>query len=81
MQDEEDLSFAIPTNRLRDVGETVKQYDEHFWRNGHSPQIIVFDDSTPTNQERSISRCWRQQKRITTYITSALVRKNSSLPI
>ena len=52
MQDEEDLSFAIPTNRLRDVGETVKQYDEHFWRNGHSPQIIVFDDSTPTNQEK-----------------------------
>src|SRR6202167_6164703 len=51
MQNEEDLSFAIPTNRLRDVGETVEQYDEHFWRNGHSPQIIVFDDSTPTNQE------------------------------
>jgi hypothetical protein len=52
MQDEDDLSFAIPTNRLRDVGETVEQYDEHFWRNGHSPQIIVFDDSTPTNQEK-----------------------------
>jgi hypothetical protein len=52
MQNEEDLSFAIPTNRLRDVGETVEQYDEHFWRNGHSPQIIVFDDSTPTNQEK-----------------------------
>jgi hypothetical protein len=52
MQDEDDLSFAIPTYRLRDVGETVEQYDEHFWRNGHSPQIIVFDDSTPTNQEK-----------------------------
>ena len=52
MQDEDDLSFAIPTNRLRDVGETVEQYDEHFWRNGHSPQIIVFDDSTPANQEK-----------------------------
>jgi hypothetical protein len=52
MQDEDDLSFAIPTNRLRDVGETVEHYDEHFWRNGHSPQIIVFDDSTPTNQEK-----------------------------
>jgi hypothetical protein len=52
MQNEEDLSFAIPTNRLRDVGETVEQYDEHFWRNGHSPQIVVFDDSTPTNQEK-----------------------------
>jgi len=52
MQAGEDLSFAIPTNRLRDVGETVEQYDEHFWRNGHSPQIIVFDDSTPANQEK-----------------------------
>jgi hypothetical protein len=30
MQDEDDLSFAIPTNRLRAVGETVEQYDEHF---------------------------------------------------
>src|ERR1700683_699941 len=52
MQDEDDLCFVIPTYRLRDVGETVEQYDEHFWRNGHSPQIIVFDDSTPTNQEK-----------------------------
>jgi hypothetical protein len=52
MQSEDDLSFAIPTYRLRDVGETVEQYDEHFWRNGHSPQIIVFDDSTPANQEK-----------------------------
>src|ERR1700692_2205498 len=52
MQDEDNLSFVIPTNRLRDVGETVEQYDEHFWRNGHSPQIIVFDDSTPANQEK-----------------------------
>src|ERR1700722_3940620 len=52
MQDEDDLSFVIPTHRLRDVGETVEQYDEHFWRNGHSPQIIVFDDSTPASQEK-----------------------------
>src|SRR5262249_25715141 len=52
MQNGEDLSFVIPTNRLRDVGETVEQYDEHFWRNGHSPQIIVFDDSTLPNQEK-----------------------------
>src|SRR5580692_1722650 len=52
MQDEDDLSFVIPTHRLRDVGETVEQYDEHFWRNGHSPDIIVFDDSTPANQEK-----------------------------
>jgi len=52
MQTEDGLSFTIPTYRLRDVGETVEQYDEHFWRNGHSPEIIVFDDSTPTNQEK-----------------------------
>ena len=51
MQDKE-LFFVIPTHRLRDVGETVEQYDEHFWRNGHSVQIIVFDDSTPANQEK-----------------------------
>src|ERR1700741_2534003 len=47
-----DLSFVIPTYRLRDVGETVEQYDEHFWRKGHSPTIIVFDDSSPVAQEK-----------------------------
>jgi hypothetical protein len=25
-----DLSFVVRTYRLRDVGETVEQYDEHF---------------------------------------------------
>ena len=25
-----ELFFVIPTYRLRDVGETVEQYDEHF---------------------------------------------------
>jgi hypothetical protein len=34
------------------VGETVELYDEHFWRNGHSVQMIVFDDSSPANQEK-----------------------------
>jgi hypothetical protein len=47
-----DLFFAIPTHRLRDVGQTVEEYDQHFWRNGHSPRIIVFDDSSPANQEK-----------------------------
>jgi hypothetical protein len=47
--------FVILTHRLRDVGETVEAYDEHFWRNGHSPHIIVFDDSTPVNQEKVFS--------------------------
>ena len=44
--------FVIPTFRLRDVGETVTLYDEHFWRNGHSPTIVVCDDSSPAAQER-----------------------------
>jgi hypothetical protein len=44
--------FVIPTHRLREVGETVKSYDEHFWRNGHAVRLIVFDDSSPVNQEK-----------------------------
>jgi hypothetical protein len=24
-----ELSFVVPTYRLRDVGETIEQYDEH----------------------------------------------------
>jgi len=47
-----DLTFVIPTYRLRDVGETVEQYDQHFWKNGHSVPIVVFDDSSPANQEK-----------------------------
>src|SRR6202795_2895801 len=49
---ERDLFFVIPTYRLRDVGETVEHYDEHFWRNGHSVRMIVFDDSSPSSQEK-----------------------------
>lgn len=52
---EKDLSFVIPTYRLREVGETVEQYDDHFWRNGHSVPIVVFDDSSPANQEKYYS--------------------------
>jgi len=47
-----DVFFVIPTYRLRDVGKTVEHYDEHFWRNGHSVRMIVFDDSSPVNQEK-----------------------------
>jgi hypothetical protein len=46
------LYFVIPTYRLRDVGETIELYDEHFWRNGHSVRMLVFDDSSPANQEK-----------------------------
>jgi hypothetical protein len=47
-----ELTFVIPTYRLRDVGETVEEYDRHFWRNGHSVPIVVFDDSSRANQEK-----------------------------
>jgi hypothetical protein len=50
-----DLFFVIPTYRLRDVGETVQLYDEHFWRNGHAVRMIVFDDSSPSAQEKYYS--------------------------
>jgi hypothetical protein len=52
MMRESELYFVIPTYRLRDVGQTVELYDEHFWRNGHSPTIVVFDDSSPAAQEK-----------------------------
>jgi hypothetical protein len=48
----QDLFFVIPTYRLRDVGETVEHYDEHFWRNGHTVRMIVFDDSSPASREK-----------------------------
>lgn len=47
-----DLFFVIPTYRLRDVGDTVEQYDEHFWRNGHRVRMMIFDDSSPAAQEK-----------------------------
>src|SRR6516162_4133328 len=49
---ETELYFVIPTCRLRDVGETVERYDEHFRRNGHSVRMIVFDDSSPASQAK-----------------------------
>ena len=47
-----EISFAIPTYRLRDVGETVKTYDENFHRNGHTVPIIIFDDSSVANYDK-----------------------------
>src|SRR5580692_7942582 len=88
-----DTYFVIPTHRLRDVGETIHEYDEHFWRNGHSPQIIIFDDSTPTNVDKYFSqleqlktRCDlfyvgpRQKEEFTTYVNSRL-RNNRLEPL
>lgn len=48
--------FVIPTYRLRDVPEAIEQYDEHFWSNGHSVKMMVFDDSSPANHEKYYSR-------------------------
>jgi hypothetical protein len=45
-------TFAIPTYRLRDVGETLEQYDESFWRNGHAVPMVVFDDSSLATHEK-----------------------------
>ena len=47
MQDKE-LCFVIPTYRLRDVGDTIELYDEHFWRNGHAVRMLVFDRLEPS---------------------------------
>ena len=52
---EPELIFVIPTYRLRDVCETVEQYDENFWNNGHAARILVFDDSTVANHEKYYS--------------------------
>jgi len=92
MKDEDNLSFVIPTNRLRDVGETVEEYDEHFWRNGHSPEITVFDDSTPANQQKYYSLLEktkthyplyyvgpREKERFLTYLNSRLRDKRLEL--
>jgi hypothetical protein len=47
-----ELTFVIPTYRLRDVAETVERYDDNFWRNGHSVKLVVFDDSSVANHEK-----------------------------
>ena len=54
---------VIPTYRLRDVGETIERYDEHFWNNGHTIKIIVFDDSSITN----FNKYYRKLEQTKTY--------------
>jgi hypothetical protein len=34
------------------VAETVEAYDRHFWSNGHSVKVMIFDDSTAANHEK-----------------------------
>jgi hypothetical protein len=52
---EPSVIFTIPTYRLRDVAETIEKYDEHFWSNGHSVKMMVFDDSSLANHEKYYS--------------------------
>src|SRR3984885_12609576 len=52
---EEQTIFTVPTYRLRDVAETITEYDEHFWSNGHSVKMMVFDDSSLANHEKYYS--------------------------
>jgi hypothetical protein len=49
------LTFAIPTYRLRDVGETVQEFDANFAANGHAVKIMVFDDSSPATHTKYYS--------------------------
>ena len=49
------IIFVIPTYRLRNVAETVEKYDEHFWSNGHSVKMMIFDDSSLANHEKYYS--------------------------
>jgi hypothetical protein len=44
--------FVIPTYRLRDVAATVEAYDDHLRRNGHSLDMVVFDESGIANQQK-----------------------------
>jgi hypothetical protein len=44
--------FTVPTYRLRDVAEAIETYDEHFWSNGHSVKMMVFDDSSVATHEK-----------------------------
>ncbi len=44
--------FAIPTYRLRDVAEAIEAYDANFWRNGHTVNLMVFDNSSVANHEK-----------------------------
>ena len=49
------IEFVVPTYRLREVGETIRHYDEHFFRNGQALDLIVFDDSSPAMQDKYYS--------------------------
>ncbi|MBL8742484.1 MAG: hypothetical protein JNK04_15350 [Myxococcales bacterium] len=54
------LTFVVPTYRLRDVAQTVAEYDEHFYKHGQPIEIVVFDDSTSGAQDRYIQELEQQ---------------------
>ena len=47
-----ETTFVIPTRRLKDVTETIEEYDHNFWTNGHALKLMVFDDSSVANHEK-----------------------------
>jgi hypothetical protein len=71
--------FVIPTHRLRDVGETIHEYDDHFWRNRHSPKMIAFDDSTPTNVEKYLLTWNKPRPDLTSFMLGHSRKRNLSL--
>ena len=75
MQDP-DLFFVVPTYRLRDVGETIKQYGEHFWRNGHSVRLLVLDDSSPTQFSLIVGAPWITTRRMPRHVCSIAQIRN-----
>jgi hypothetical protein len=47
-----ELTFVIPAHRLCDAGETIEHHDQHYWRNGHTVSLMVFDHASPANQQK-----------------------------
>ena len=60
------------------MGETVEQYDEHFWRNGHSSDIDRLRRLEPGEPGEVLSRSWSRPAPTTTSSTSARARRSSS---
>ena len=68
--------FVVPSYRLRDVGATIEAYDEHFWSNGHSVKMMVFDDSSLANHEKYFNRL-ANTKTVNDVFTSVPTRRSS----
>ncbi len=54
-----ELTFVIPTYRLRDVGETVEQYDQHCYARGEwLVDTAMALETNATKDSRSRTRRW-----------------------